>query len=232
MARIRIDKFLADHLNMTRSKATEIIKKKQVTIDGVVVSNPSIIVDGEVHYLGNLIESEEYSYYILNKPKGYISARTDNLHKSVLEIINGRKDLKIVGRLDIDTTGLLIITNDGDFIHKVTSPKSEIIKKYYVKVDKPFKREDINLFEKGLDIKIDDTIYHTKPAKLEIIDDMSGYISISEGKFHQVKKMCASIGLEVLELKRIQIGGLELDSTLKEGEFKKVDISELSKIFI
>lgn len=231
MKNVRIDKFLADNLNITRSEAQKLIKDKLIKMGGIVIKDPSIKVVGKVSYLDKVIENEEYSYYILNKPVGFVSSTSSKDGKSVLELINGRKDLKILGRLDIDTTGLLIITNDGSFIHKVTSPKSDINKKYYVEVDKEFKYEYINEFKKGLDISIDGEIYHTKESILEIIDSNSAYITISEGKYHQIKKMCAKFNLNVTKLHRIQIGSLILDSNLKEGEYKKVDIKELNKIF-
>ena len=169
---------------------------------------------------------------MMNKPKGYVCSTDDKVNKTVLELIKdyNTKRLMIVGRLDIDTTGLLLITSDGSFVHKLTSPNKSIDKKYYVRCDKPFTNEDIKNFDEGTTIYIEkDESYKCKSAKLEILENsFEAFITIHEGKFHQVKKMCASVGKDVLDLRRVKVGDLELDYRLNEGGDRKLTDEELN----
>ena len=164
---------------------------------------------------------EEYIYIMLNKPKDYVCATKDNLHKSVLELIDDyeERELHIVGRLDIDSEGLLLITDNGDFTHKITSPKSNISKKYYVEYCGKMNENAEETVKSGITLD-DGTI--TKPGILERLDEKSAYITIYDGKFHQVKRMFAEIGTHVTYLKRIKIGDLELDENLELGSYKKL----------
>ena len=228
---MRLDKFIAYALNLTRKEATSLIKSGRIKIDGKVIKSGDTKVLGKVYLDDQEIIYKEYRYFMLNKPKGYLS--TTSGEKSVLELVSGVKDLKVCGRLDIDTTGLIILTNDGDFIHKVTSPKSDIYKTYYVEVDGEFINSHVESFKNGFDlIDTDKEIYHTKEAKLEILSTSSANISICEGRFHQIKKMCHEVGCVVTNLKRIKIGSLTLDESLKEGEYKELTKEELDKIFV
>ena len=172
----------------------------------------------------------EFEYYMLNKPMGCVSATVDNLHKTVLELIDTkiRKDLFPVGRLDIDTEGLLLITNDGELAHQLLSPKKHVDKTYYAEIEGKVTKEDVVAFLEGLDIG-EETI--TLPAKLVI--KKSGDISqievtIQEGKFHQVKRMFAALGNSVEKLKRTKIGNIELDKSLLPGEFRALTLQELN----
>ena len=170
-------------------------------------------------------------YLMMNKPKDYVCSTDDKYNRTVLELIKGYniKKLMIVGRLDIDTIGLLLVTSDGAFVHKLTSPNNYIEKKYYVCCDKEFENEDILSFSNGITIYLDkDTEYKCKSAKLEILNNRNeAYITISEGKFHQVKKMCSAVGKKVLVLKRVEIGKLKLDPALKEGEYRALTSEEV-----
>lgn len=230
---MRLDKYLAETLNISRSEATTIIKQKKVKIDDRVAKSGSEEVKGKVYYNEEEIVYKEFRYFMINKPKGYVSASRDDKNPCVVDLVTGVKNLKAAGRLDIDTTGLMILTNDGAFIHKVTSPKQEIYKTYEVECDKEFKREFVSAFLEGFDlIDTDGSIYHTKKAYLEITSKNKALISICEGRFHEIKKMCHEVGLVVTNLKRIKIGSLELDSALKEGEAKELEEKDIEKIFV
>lgn len=229
---MRLDKFISYTLDLSREDAKRLIKSKKITVNEVVANNPSLIVDETRDIVKNEDEVLEYFthiYLMLNKPAGYLSATIDK-NKTVLDLVEKCKkyNLSIAGRLDIDSVGLIILTNDGELIHSLTSPKSFIYKKYYVLVDGTFKEEDIKTFENGMEITDGKKgRFITLPAKLEIISENSAYISIAEGKFHQVKYMCENIGLNVTYLKRIKIGDLVLDENLLEGEYRDLSISEI-----
>ena len=174
----------------------------------------------------------EFEYYMLNKPAGCVSATSDNLHKTVLELIDTkvRKDLFPVGRLDIDTEGLLLITNDGALAHQLLSPKKHVDKTYYAEIEGMITNEDVVAFKEGLDIG-ENTL--TLPAKLVILE--SGTISkievtIQEGKYHQVKRMFEAVGKRVVYLKRLSMGTLTLDETLKPGEYRQLTPEEIEHL--
>lgn len=236
MEDIRLNKYISLSLGVTRTESKKIIKSKKIQVNGNTIndSNYKIKDNDEVTYNGNIICFEEKIYLMMNKPKGYVCSTIDDKNKTVLELINNynTNKLLIVGRLDIDTTGLLLITNDGDFVHKVTSPNKSITKKYFVKCDQEFTTDDVRKFNDGVEIYLDqNTIYKCKSSTLEILDDNTeAYITISEGKYHQVKKMCATVGKKVQELKRVQIGLLKLDEKLSEGSYRKLTSDELETL--
>lgn len=233
MKLMRLDKFLCELGIGTRSEVKNKIKNGLVQIEGLSKVTPEIKVNIEkdkVYYNGILLQYAEFEYYMLNKPMGCVSATVDNLHKTVLELIDTkiRKDLFPVGRLDIDTEGLLLITNDGELAHQLLSPKKHVDKTYYAEIEGKVTKEDVVAFLEGLDIG-EETI--TLPAKLVI--KKSGDISqievtIQEGKFHQVKRMFAALGNSVAKLKRIKIGNIELDKSLLPGEFRALTLQELN----
>ena len=230
---MRIDKFLTKTGLGTKKEVKTFLKNKQIYVDDKVITSDGFQVseNTNIYYKENnklrKLEYEEYIYLMLNKPQNYVSATIDNLHKSVLELITEYKerDLHIVGRLDIDTEGLLLITDDGDFTHKVTSPKSNITKKYYVEYEGTLISDATDQVQKG--ILLDDGEY-TKPGTLEVLIDNKAYITISEGKFHQVKKMFSALGAKVIYLKRVQIGDLVLDINL--GKYRKLLQEDIDKI--
>ena len=232
---IRLDKYLADMNIGTRTEVKKLIRQGKVAVDGLIVKNPDIKVDTgtqNVTYNGIAVTYETYEYYMLNKPAGVISATSDKTEKTVLDLIDSkkRKDLFPVGRLDKDTEGLLLITNDGELAHRLLSPKKHVDKLYYAKVEGTVGMEDIDAFAKGLDIGEGE---YTKPAKLivlksDVISEIE--LSIQEGKFHQVKRMFEAVGKKVIYLKRLEMGTLKLDEGLALGEYRPLTQKEIEEL--
>lgn len=237
---VRLDKFLADAGAGTRSEVKKMIQKGQVQINGIPVKKPEQKVNEEdkVMLLGQEIgAAPEFVYYILHKPAGYISATEDVREKTVLELIpDKRKGLFPVGRLDKDTEGLLLITDDGVLAHNLLSPRKHVNKVYYALVDGAVADADVEAMEKGVDIGEEKV---TLPAKLEIISvkrisqepekwQSEIHLTICEGKFHQVKRMMEAVGKKVVYLKRIAMGPLTLPETLLKGECRPLTEEELS----
>ena len=228
---IRLDKFLADMGYGTRSEVKKEITKGNVKINGLSVRKPETKIDtqkDEVMYREQPAAYEKYEYYMLNKPAGVISATTDKKEKTVLDLIGEkqRKDLFPVGRLDKDTEGLLLITNDGELAHRLLSPKKHVDKVYYVRVQGELAEEDIRRLAEGIDIGEEKL---TLPARLVIRKSgqfSEAEITIQEGKFHQVKRMFHALGKEVVYLKRLSMGTLVLDGNLKPGEYRKLTKEE------
>lgn len=229
---MRLDKFLCECGLGTRSEVKKIIKSKQITCNGQVVTIPDCKINeatDQIKYKGEILSYEKFSYYLLHKPSGCVTAKTDSLHQTVMEYLpdNISKDCAPVGRLDLDTEGLLLITNDGSLAHHLLSPTHHISKMYYVKVDCPIPEEAIDLFEKGIDIGDEKP---TLPAELEILEEgNSCYLTISEGRFHQVKRMMKSIGCEVIYLKRISMGALTLGE-LPVGKYRRLETQEIEML--
>ena len=227
---IRLDKYLADMGFGPRSEVNADIKKGKININGIVVKDANFKIDtlkDVVLFEGNPIVYEEFEYYMLNKPAGVVSATTDSRDKTVIDLITSKKkkDLFPVGRLDKDTEGLLIICNDGELCHNLLSPKKHVEKTYYVCLDKLLSMEAEEKVCAGVYIEKD---VKSMPATLERITDDKVYLTIQEGKFHQVKKMFHAVGLEVIYLKRISMGGLKLDESLKEGDFRPLTLDEIN----
>lgn len=230
---MRLDKLLAHSGFGTRKEVKNLIKKGYVLVNEQVVTvdkthvNPIIDV---IEVDGERIMYEEYVYYMLNKPQGYVSATEDNVHPTVVELIDDyyRNDIFPVGRLDIDTEGLLIITNDGQLSHQLLSPKRHCPKIYYAKIDGVVTMDDVEKFRDG--VVIDDD-YLCKSAKLKILNTYKNTseieVEIYEGKFHQVKKMFEAVGKKVIYLQRIQMKNLKLDKNLKLGEYRRLTDEEL-----
>lgn len=233
---IRLDKFLTDMGCGTRSVIKNLVRKGKVSVNGEIIKKPEIKIneDEDVVLLdGEEIRYNRYEYFMLNKPDGYVSATTDRNEKTVLDLLKAedrRKDLFPVGRLDKDTEGLLVISNDGEMAHKILSPKNHIAKTYYVKVNGRIENEHIEIFEKGIDIGEKNI---TKPGILKIIksgDISEAELTIYEGKFHQVKRMFEAVGMKVVYLKRIKMGTLGLDETLKPGEYRRLTLEETEQL--
>lgn len=222
---MRLDKYLADMKIGTRSQVKELIKKGHIKINGQVVKKSDYKVESSdiIKYDDEQVDYIEYEYIILNKPQGYLSATEDNYDKTIMELIDSkRKDLVPVGRLDKDSEGLILITNDGQLNHKLLDPKNHVDKKYYVEVDTKLVDNAEDLFKEPMDLGD----FITKPAKFEKINDYHAYLTISEGKFHQVKRMFSKIGSEVIYLKRISFKNLVLGD-LKIGEYRYLTDEEL-----
>ena len=232
---IRLDKYLADMQVGTRSEVKELIRKKRVTVNDNIVTKPEskINTDGDsVNVDGNAVGYHEYEYFMLNKPAGVVSATDDNTCTTVIDLIktNNRKDLFPVGRLDKDTEGLLIITNDGAMAHDLLSPKKHVDKTYYAKVKGKISDMEVKQFADGLFV---DEELTALPAILKVLSYNSDkdyseiHVTIHEGKFHQVKRMFEAVGVTVVYLKRLSMGSLKLDETLAPGESRALTQEEL-----
>lgn len=226
----RIDKLLSKLNIASRKEAKTLIKKGLILADGVKITSADMKVseNAVISYSGKEYTYQKYRYFLMNKPSGYLSANKDPKDKTVMDIfVEKYPDIKaseyfLMGRLDKDTVGLLIITNDGDLTHRLLSPKYHVEKTYYVKLDTPINESIKKKIEDGVYIEKD---VLTKPSKIEILNDemTECNITIVEGRFHQVKKMFSLNGSNVTYLKRIKFGKLILPQSLKEG-----DITELS----
>ncbi len=229
---LRLDKYLSDMGVGTRSDLKSSIRKGRAMINGETCKKPETKVDAEkdeIVFDDRRISYAKHVYYMLHKPAGVVSATRDNVSETVLDLILDKqgKELFPVGRLDKDTEGLLIITNDGDLTHQLLSPKKHVDKVYFAKVNGKVTSEDEKAFEEGVDIGEDKI---TMPAKLKILssDDISEVeLTIQEGKFHQVKRMFEAVGKEVIYLKRLSMGGLKLDESLAPGEYRELRPEEL-----
>lgn len=225
---MRLDKYIAETLKISRKDSKLVIKKKLVKINGEIVKDDSLNINPEtdvIMYKDQELKYEKYIYLVMNKPQGYLSARFDNLHKTVMEIVPSEylvKDLTIVGRLDIDTEGVLLLTNDGKLVHNLTSPSHDVLKTYYVEFEGTLIDNATELVQKGIDI--DD--YVTKPASLKILSSNQAEITISEGKFHQVKKMFEKLNTKVTYLKRITFDIINLNN-LEIGMVRKLTKEEI-----
>ena len=229
---MRLDKYLAEMGAGTRSELKKAVRAGRVTINGVKVKDSSIHVgeDDVVSMDGKEIKYERFVYYLMNKPAGVISATEDPRERTVLDLIGGqqRRGLFPVGRLDKDTEGLLLITNDGELAHRLLSPGRHVDKVYFARLDGPVGERERELFAQGL--RVDETLT-AMPAVLEILESANEVrVTIREGKFHQVKRMFAAVGREVLYLKRLSMGPLTLDNGLAAGAYRRLTEEEESAI--
>ena len=228
---MRLDKLLADMNLGTRKDLKQEIRRGDVLVNGAPVKDPGFSVDGseEILWKGKRVRYAAYEYYLLNKPAGVISASEDPKQETVLDLLGAdrRRDLFPVGRLDKDTVGLLLITNDGDLAHQLLSPKKHVDKTYYALVAGRVTQEDVDAFREGFDV---DESLHSLPARLEILSDSEVKVTIREGKFHQIKRMFQARGMEVLYLKRLSMGPLSLDPDLPEGSFRTLTEEELAAL--
>lgn len=232
MSEIRLDKLLSETTAYTRSQLKQIIKSGRVSVNGTAVTAPETKLDPTCALIeldGESVSYAKFHYFMLNKPAGILSATDDRKQKTVIELFpeEMRRRLFPVGRLDKDTTGLLLVTDDGDFAHKVISPRSEIVKTYRAVTSEPVNDADIEAFRQGI-VLADGT--KCLPAGLETLPDGSCLVRVYEGKYHQVKRMLASRSKPVIELKRLSIGALELDEKLLPGEFRQLTENELCSV--
>ena len=235
---MRLDKFLVEAGIGSRTDAKQLLKKKQVTVNGEIETSPKTQIDEKIDKIvcqGENLSYEKYVYYMLNKPKGVISATEDNHHKTVLDLLDKTawdKEVFPVGRLDIDTHGLLLLTNNGKLAHAMLSPKKHVDKRYRAKVAGMMTAEDVERFAKGIELKD----FTCQPAQLEILEiDKENEtslveITIKEGKFHQVKRMVLACGKEVTDLERLSMGPLQLDEQLELGKWRRLTSDELSSL--
>ena len=231
---IRLDKYLSDMGMGTRSEVKIAIKKGFVKVNNQVVKTPDykVLMDDLVSYHDEPVSYAEYEYYMLNKPAGVVSATEDKKDKTVLELLSDkkRKDLFPVGRLDKDTEGLLLLTNDGELAHQLLSPTKRVGKIYFARVKGKVTDYEVKLFKEGLQV---DEEFTAMPAMLKVIscgEESEIELMIMEGKFHQVKRMFEAVGMKVLYLKRLSMGSLTLDEHLKPGQYRILTKEELELI--
>ncbi|WP_027626735.1 pseudouridine synthase [Clostridium lundense] len=233
----RLDKVLANLGYGTRKEVKALVKSGAVEVDEVLVKDSGMNIDpekSEIKVNGEIIRYRKYIYLMMNKPDGVVSATFDNYDETVVDLLDEEYQVFKpfpVGRLDKDTVGLLLITNDGELNHRLISPKWHVDKVYYAEIDKVVNEDDVNAFKRG--ITLDDD-YKCLPGKLEIVkadeDGSQVYVTIQEGKFHQVKRMFEAVNKKVVYLKRVKFGGLDLDETLEEGEYRELTEEELNAL--
>ena len=230
MAKMRLDKFLSESSSYSRKEIRVLAKTNRIIADGKCVKSPDEKVDENsvITVKGVPIPYRKYIYLMLNKPQGYLSATEDNHDPVVTELVPEElQHYKVfpVGRLDKDTEGLLLLTNDGQFDHALMSPRKDVKKRYFAQLDAPAEKEDIAKFAAGMDLGD----FTAKSAVLEISENpCEVFIEISEGKFHQVKRMCEKVGKNVLFLKRVAIGKLFLDAALPTGKCRELTKEEMA----
>ncbi len=228
----RIDKLLASTGRWSRREAKALVQEGRVLVDGVPAAAPEQKADPACLQVdGERLELQKYTYVMLNKPEGVLSATEDARQKTVLDLLPPelrRRGLFPVGRLDKDSEGLLLLTNDGDLAHRLLSPKKHVDKVYYIRTDRPLAAGDQEAFAKGV-VLADGTA--CRPAGLELLGrGDEAFVTLHEGKFHQIKRMIASRGAAVCRLKRLSMGTLVLDETLEKGEYRLLTQEEVSKI--
>ena len=235
---MRLDKFLVACAVGSRTEVKNLLKAGRVTVNGKKEKLAKLQIDeerDEIRFDGQVLEYEEFVYYMMNKPQGVISATEDSKHRTVLDLLDDiarTKEVFPVGRLDIDTHGLLLLTNDGQLAHALLSPKRHVDKTYLAHVEGIMTQEDVETFVKGIPLKD----FTCQPAKLEIVsvDSVKNQslvrVTIAEGKFHQVKRMVAYCGKEVVDLQRLTMGTLVLDENLERGEWRRLTREELENL--
>ena len=258
---MRLDKFLAQSAVGKRKVVRAYIKEGLVKVNGEFVIEPAIEINEKtdvIEYLGEVVEYADKVYYVFNKPAGYVTAKADNTNKTIFDFFKDEDSNGMfhVGRLDKDTEGLLLLTNDGEFEHKIMHPKKHIDKTYYFAALGSLDEEHKKLLEQGVYLGKDEDI--TKPAKIKVekfgvyedfrheisvkrLNDINssnyrqpvvfGYLTISEGRNHQVKRMLKTVGCKVVYLKRVAIGGLQLENSLEKGQYRKLAEEDIEKIF-
>lgn len=236
MNRMRLDKFLCDMQIGTRSSVKDLIKKGQVSVNDTLVTKPDFQVNAErdlITCMGNPITYQSLYYYMLHKPAGVVTATRDNHDPTVMTLLSGAsgKNLAPVGRLDKDTEGLLLITNDGELAHNLLSPNRHVPKTYYVECTGTLLADTITLLENGVEIG-DET--PTRPAQVKVLTQSADFytmeLTITEGRFHQIKRMVQAVGGSVTYLKRLSMGTLSLDEKLSKGSYRALTEQEIMEL--
>lgn len=230
---MRLDKFLCENNIGTRSQVKDYIRKGLITVNGRTAGKPEEKVDETkdvITFRGEELHYQKYVYYMLNKPDGVVSSTNDNTAPTVVSLlpVSVQKDIFPVGRLDKDTTGLLLLTNDGALAHDLLSPKKHVDKTYLVQPEKPLSTEDIHRLEEGLDIGDEKP---TAPARAALTEDGSLLLTIHEGRFHQVKRMLQAVDNQVMALERISFGTLSLDPALPRGSYRTLTEDEIAALY-
>ncbi len=228
---MRLDKFLSQYTDYSRSQIQQLVKANRVAVNGELIKKADHKLNGgELVMLDNRqIEAFNARYIMLHKPLGYVCANSDSEHPVVLDLLDmARKlDLQIAGRLDIDTTGLVLLTDDGQWNHRITAPKQECTKTYLVTTADPIPDDVIQLFAQGIQLHGEKNL--TRPAQLDILSSHTARLQIHEGKYHQVKRMFAATGNRVVQLHRESIGAIQLDPALAPGEYRALTETEIQE---
>lgn len=230
---MRLDKFLSQQLEISRAIAARELRAKKVTVNGEVVRDGAfkVLPEHEVEYEGNLLQIQQGPrYFMLNKPQGYVCSTDDPDHPTILYFIEEPLAWKLhaAGRLDIDTTGLVLLTDDGQWSHRITSPRHHCDKTYRVTLESPIADDVAAQFSAGIQLHGEKSL--TKPAQLEVITPHEVLLTLSEGRYHQVKRMFAAAGNHVVALHRERIGGIVLDDDLEPGEYRPLTAEEVASI--
>ncbi len=231
----RLDKIISSQGKYSRSEVKKLVKAGLVTLNGEKVKSADVKADAERDIITvdrETVSYRKHIYIMLNKPQGVVSATDDPVHKTVIDLVPPslfRQGLFPAGRLDGDTTGFVLITDDGDFAHRILSPKNHIMKTYHATLAHTLSAEDIRKFTEGIELR-DGTLCLEAQVKMLSEEPPVAEVKIHEGKYHQVKRMFAALGNKVLELKRVKMGGLDLDEGLAEGECREITAEELEAI--
>jgi len=228
--RARLDRFISSKAGISQKAVRPILAQGRILVDGRVATDTQQLVDEFSHIIfdDQVLQANSPRYLMMNKPKGVVSATKDDKHKTVIDLLEqaDRDSLHIVGRLDFNSTGLLLLTNDGRWSRQLTEPDRKITKLYRVKLANPITQATINAFAEGMYFEYEDIT--TRPAQLDIISDYVAEVSLTEGKYHQIKRMFGRFQNEVLELHRIAIGNLKLDPSLAAGESRQLTAEEVN----
>lgn len=236
MALTRLDKFISERTEYTRSQIKQLAAKGSITVDGAVTKKADTKIDPDtavVTVCGAEVTSQKYSYILLNKPQGYVCSTNDNDGESVLNLIPPemrKKNMFPAGRLDKDSVGALLITDDGELAHRMLSPKSHVPKIYIVKLDRPFQSNYVDLFKNGIVLKDGERCLPAQVKQAENAENLA-FIEICEGKYHQVKRMFAAVGNHVEKLMRVSVGGLVLPEKLGKGECMELLHKDVENLF-
>lgn len=230
---MRLDKFLSQQLGVSRALVLRELRNKRVTVDGDIVKTGAMKISPEqvVAFDGNVLDQiTGPRYFMLNKPQGYVCSTDDPDHPTVLYFLEEPVAYKLhaAGRLDIDTTGLVLMTDDGQWSHRVTSPRHQCEKTYLVTLENPLADDTAAQFEAGVQLHNEDSL--TKPAQLEQIDERVVRLTISEGRYHQVKRMFAAVGNHVVALHRERIGEIVMDEDLEPGQYRRLSEQEIASV--
>ncbi|KQN56310.1 MULTISPECIES: 16S rRNA pseudouridine(516) synthase RsuA [unclassified Rahnella] len=230
---MRLDKFLSQQLGVSRALVLRELRNKRVTVDGEIVKTGAMKISPEqrVEFDGNVLDQiTGPRYFMLNKPQGYVCSTDDPDHPTVLYFLEEPVAYKLhaAGRLDIDTTGLVLMTDDGQWSHRITSPRHQCEKTYLVTLENPLADDTAAQFEAGVQLHNEDSL--TKPAQLEQVDERVVRLTISEGRYHQVKRMFAAVGNHVVALHRERIGGIVMDEDLEPGQYRPLTEQEIASV--
>lgn len=230
---IRLDKFFTETGTLTRKEADKAIKRGEVTVDGKVFKKPDLKIDEEkvkVEFNGQEIKFQKYVYIMLNKPQGVVSATEDKKQKTVLDLIPEKYQkmgLFPCGRLDKDTLGLMLLTNDGKTAHNLLAPKKHVAKVYFFECADELTKHNEHLIEAGIELKDG---YKTKPCRIHLKEKTKGFIQLTEGKYHEIKRMFGAVGNKITFLERVNFGPLELDESLQRGQWRELTEDEVNQL--